>query len=94
MYCADGVPSISGPPSTDKLRALYNEPLIGEHFEWLAREIRAMAARQSHALDTADPEFMAHVLPDLIEANRGAIKAAEDSRAITIRPPSATRRGA
>jgi hypothetical protein len=79
-------------PGTEWLRSLYRSPGIGEHFEWLGREVHSMALERSDALDTSDPAFLKRVLPNLIQSNRGTIQRAEEGRAVTYRPlPSGKR---
>jgi hypothetical protein len=68
-------------------RELYGDPKLGEHFDWLGDRIAAMD-REAGFMEPFDDAYLAKVLPTLIENNRGVLRAAEDLRAVIVRPKS------
>lgn len=81
-------------PYTRRTRLTFDDPAIGEHHEWLAREMAAMD-RKAGVTPTYDGEAFTRSLATRIRGQEEAIRVAEAMRTVSKRPiPTARARTA
>jgi hypothetical protein len=69
--------------TTRAVRVEWNNPKVGEHFEWLAARMDELDRSQGISAPDA-----AGLVSSTLEANLEAIRAAEELRAVIVRAPS------
>ena len=75
-------------PSTEELRTQQQDVGVFEHFAWLATTIAEMDRRAGFSPDYDDEAFVRGLVRTSIDRSRGAIRLAEELRAVVVRPMS------
>jgi len=77
-------------PNAQELRNVQRDPQVFEHFEWLANAIETMDQQTGVMINYDDKAYVAQLIESGVERSRSAIQLAEQLRAVSVHPLSAT----